>query len=647
PPTPAWPPTDAVPLDVTGLYDAPDPQGLAYGPAFQGLRAAWRDGTARYAEVALPEETETDGYGLHPALLDAVLHALGLDPDDNAGPRLPFGWSGVRLHASDATALRAVLVPAGPDSVAITAVDASGGLVLSVEALTLRPLPAEGAITGAAGAAQNLYRLGWVNHPVPADAEAPDGTVIARVPADGELHDVLAHVLGLVQTWLKEPTGDRLALVTRRAVAVLPGEHLDDLAAASIWGLVRSAQAEHPGQFLLIDTDHTDTDLTPALTLAAGGDEDQIAVRDGGLYLPRISRHVSDGLTEPDGPWRLDVTEQGTLENLALVPDPQTAEPLPPGHVRLSVRAAGLNFRDVLIALGMYPGQAHIGAEGAGIVEEVAPDVTTVAPGDRVMGLFIGGVSPTTVTDHRFLCKMPNGWTFAQAASVPIVYLTAYYGFTDLARLRPGQRVLIHAATGGVGTAATQLAQHLGAEVYGTASPPKWQTLRGQGVDADHIASSRDLTFRDRFQQATNNAGMDVILNSLAREFVDASLELLPEGGHFLEIGKTDIREPDQVTRDHPGVHYLPYDLMDAGADRIHQLFTELHGLFEDGTLAPLPVTAFPLHQAPDAFRHLAQAKHTGKVVLTLRPPLNPNGTVLITGGTGTLGTITAKHLTT
>ncbi|TDD64092.1 type I polyketide synthase, partial [Actinomadura rubrisoli] len=655
PPAPReeWPPPGAEPIDLDGLYERLGESGLGYGPTFRGLRAVWRDGDVLHVEAALPDGTEKAGFGVHPALLDAVLHALGLDPGEER-IRLPFAWSGVRLHAADATVLHATVRPTAPGTVAITALDASGGLVLSVEALTLRPLPAEGAITGAAGAAQNLYRLGWVNHPVAADADAevdvpiPDGIVIAHVPADGELHDVLAHVLDLVQTWLKEPTGDRLALVTRRAVAVLPGEHLDDLAAASIWGLVRSAQAEHPGQFLLIDTDHTDhTDLTPALTLAAGGDEDQIAVRDGGLYLPRISRHVSDGLTEPDEPWRLDVTEQGTLENLALVPDPQADQPLPPGHVRLSVRAAGVNFRDVMIALGMYPGEARIGSEGAGIVLETAPDVTTVKPGDRVMGLFIGGMSPTTVTDHRFLCKIPDGWTFAQAASVPIVYLTAYYGFTDLARLRPGQRVLIHAATGGVGTAATQLAHHLGAEVYGTASPPKWQTLRGQGVHADHIASSRDLTFRDRFQQATNNAGMDVILNSLAREFVNASLDLLPNGGHFLEIGKTDIRDPRDVAHDHPDVSYLPFDLMDAGPDRIHQLLGELYELFEDGTLAPLPVTAFPLHQAPDAFRHLAQAKHTGKVVLTLRPPLDPDGTVLITGGTGTLGTITAKHLIT
>ncbi|OEV06458.1 zinc-binding dehydrogenase, partial [Streptomyces oceani] len=146
------------------------------------------------------------------------------------------------------------------------------------------------------------------------------------------------------------------------------------------------------------------------------------------------------------------------------------------------------------------------------------------------------------------------GWSFAQAASVPIVFLTAYYALVDLGGVRAGERVLVHAAAGGVGSAAVQLGRHLGAEVFGTASVGKWDALRAAGLDEEHIASSRDLDFEDAFLGVTGGRGMDVVLDSLAREFVDASLRLLPRGGRFLEMGKTDIREPEKVAVDHEGV---------------------------------------------------------------------------------------------
>ncbi len=167
------------------------------------------------------------------------------------------------------------------------------------------------------------------------------------------------------------------------------------------------------------------------------------------------------------------------------------------------------------------------------------------------------------MTDHRFLVRMPDGWSFAQAAAMPIAFLTAYHALVELADLRPGQAILIHAATGGVGMAAVQLAQLLGAEVFGTASPGKWATLIGQGVPETHIANSRTLDFESRILAATGGLGVDVVLDSLAGEFVDASLRLLPHGGHFLEMGKTDIRDPEEVAAAHPRVSYRAFDLAD------------------------------------------------------------------------------------
>src|SRR5262249_29565671 len=157
--------------------------------------------------------------------------------------------------------------------------------------------------------------------------------------------------------------------------------------------------------------------------------------------------------------WRLDIPTKGTLEGLTLLAHPDATAPLAPGQVRIAVRAAGLNFRDVLTALGMYPGEAGpLGGEGAGGVLGVSVDVTDFAPGDPVMGVFPSAFGPIAVIDHRFVTRIPAGWSFTQAASVPVVFLTAYYGLVDLAHLEPGERLLVHAAAGGVGMAAVQLA---------------------------------------------------------------------------------------------------------------------------------------------------------------------------------------------
>ena len=320
------------------------------------------------------------------------------------------------------------------------------------------------------------------------------------------------------------------------------------------------------------------------------------------------------------------------------------AEALGPGQVRVGMRAGGLNFRDVLIALGMYPGEASVGGEGAGVVLEVGPEVEGLAVGDRVMGLF-SGLGPVSVTDHRLLARVPEEWSLAQAASAPITFLTAYYGLVDLAGLHSGERVLVHAAAGGVGMAAVQLARHLGAEVFVTASTPKWEALRSLGLDEGHIASSRTPEFEAHFLEQTAGRGMDVVLNSLAAELVDASLELLPNGGRFIEMGRTDIRDADELAEKHPGVTYQAFDLMDAGFERIQEMLGELLTLFERGALEPLPLTVWDIRHAPQAFRFMSQARHVGKNILSLPAPIDPRGTVLITGGTGTLGTLLARHL--
>jgi NADPH:quinone reductase-like Zn-dependent oxidoreductase/acyl carrier protein len=335
------------------------------------------------------------------------------------------------------------------------------------------------------------------------------------------------------------------------------------------------------------------------------------------------------------------------LEDLSIVSSPRASAPLGPQEVRVTVHAAGLNFRDVLIALGHYSGEAEtpIGSEGAGVVLEVGSAVDEVAPGDRVMGLIENAFGPAAVTDSRLLTPIPCDWSFAEAAAVPLVFLTAYFALVDLADLQPGERLLVHSAAGGVGMAALQLGRHLGAEVFATASPSKWRVLREMGLDDAHLASSRELRFREKFLAETGGAGIDVVLDALVREFVDASLELMPNGGSFLEMGKADVRDADRVAGDHPGVRYRAFDLMEAGRERIREMLGELVNLFERGALSLPPIACFDVRRGVEAFRHLKEARHIGKVVLTMPRRLDRKGTVFVTGGTGALGARVARHL--
>src|ERR1700729_3908288 len=213
---------------------------------------------------------------------------------------------------------------------------------------------------------------------------------------------------------------------------------------------------------------------------------------------------------------------------------------------------------------------------------------------------------------------------------------------------RAGQRLLVHAAAGGVGMGAVAIARHLGLEGYAPARPGKWAVLAGMGLDAAHIASSRTAEFESAFLAATGGAGMDIVLDALAGELTDASLRLLPRGGKFVEMGKTDIREPAVIAADYPGVAYRAFDLSEAGPDRLGGILRQVAGLLAAGELAPLPVRAWDVRRAPDAFRFMSQARHTGKIVLTIpADPAAPRpaGTVLVTGGTGTLGGLVARHL--
>jgi acyl transferase domain-containing protein/NADPH:quinone reductase-like Zn-dependent oxidoreductase/short-subunit dehydrogenase/acyl carrier protein len=702
-----WPPQAAseIEFDADSLYERLLERGLEYGPAFHGLRAVWRVGDELFAEVSLPESQrgEAARFGVHPALLDAALHAIAAVAEDQGGLRLPFCWSGMSLHAPGVSTLRVCIARTGADRYSLVLADAAGAHVASVDSLVVREASPEQLCSARNEHGDSLFTMRWSVTPI--DGLAPPGelalvgdspaaalealrasgcsvevhadlpalaqrvaagdsapeavfVVLTGARARGTEVPVAAHAsvrqaLELMQAWLSDErmSASRLVFLTETAVAVRPGDTVNGLTLAAVWGIVRSAQSEHPGRFALVDLDGDDAQWS-VLGAAVSSGEPQLALRAGVAYAPRLARLDADGaiaLAPGSPPWRLQASAGGTFEELSLVPSPAASDPLTPGQVRIGVRAGGLNYRDVMVALDLVSvlGENLVGVEGAGIVLELGAGVEGLAVGDRVMGLLAGGLGPVSTSDQRLLARVPDDWTLAEACSMPVAFATACYALADLAHLTEGEKVLVHAGTGGVGMAAVQLAKQMGAEVFATASPAKWPALSALGLDDAHIASSRTLEFEQRFLEGTAGRGMDVVLNSLTGELLDASLRLLPRGGRFIELGKTDVRDHDEIAERHPGVSYRAFDLMDAGPKRIQGMLVELVELFEAGGLHTSPLAVWDIRRAPEAFRYLGQARHIGKVVLSLPVALDPKGTVLITGGTGTLGAMLARHLVT
>ncbi|MFD0272047.1 type I polyketide synthase, partial [Streptomyces sp. NPDC127106] len=422
----AWPPAGAEAVDLDGLYEGLAAAGFDYGPAFQGLRSAWLHGDAVYAEVSLDEETAgtADWFGLHPALLDATLHAAGLGSlvENTGRGRLPFAWSGVRLHAAGARAVRVRLAPAGRDAVALELADPAGTPVASVESLALREVSPEQIGAAARGARpDSLFQVDWTAVPVtpaPAAEQRPwallgDGhpgldTVGVRYEAHdtlatladpalvcvplspatgaqdlaGAVHAETGRALALLQEWLSHErfADSRLLFLTQGAVAAVPGEGPSDLVHAAVWGLLRSAQSEHPGRIVLADTDGSDASHRALPAVLASG-ESEVAVRDGAVLVPRLARTAVPASDQSAPAWDADGTvlvtgASGSLGGLF-------ARHLVTGH---GVRHLLLVSRRGEAA----EGAAELSAELAGLGAEVAWAACDVADRDALAAVVAG-----------------------------------------------------------------------------------------------------------------------------------------------------------------------------------------------------------------------------------------------------------------
>ena len=443
-----------------------------------------------------------------------------------------------------------------------------------------------------------------------------------------------------------------LWIITERAVATEPGEPVDPVQAA-LWGFGRTVITEQPAlRCRLVDRDGFDDAAhslagllgTPVATNPNSRCDKESTWCRGYCHgrAAAISRYprATDYILEP--------TERGAIDNLHLV---ETHVPPPSaGQVQIRVEAAGLNFRDVLNVLGLYPGDPGRigGGDLSGVVTELGAGVTGFEVGQRVFGFMPGSFATRVNVPAQFLAPVPNGMSAVAAATIPAGALTTRLAF-DWAKVGPGDRVLIHAASGGVGLAAIQMAQQRGATVFATASTYKRATLRKMGVE--HVYDSRSTDFADQILADTGGAGVDVVLNSLTNEgFIDATVRATAQGGRFAEIAKRDIWTPEQMAAARPDIDYEIIALdacIEHEPERTGNLLAEVSDSMASGELEPIAVEVYPLTEAKTAFRRMQQARHIGKIVLQMPKPLQPRDdrSYLITGGLGALGLHTAAHL--
>jgi amino acid adenylation domain-containing protein len=481
-----------------------------------------------------------------------------------------------------------------------------------------------------------------------------------------------AHGLFKLVTGREWPKGrPKMFFLTRGALPAKADDPLPGLASSPLTGFLRVANNEkNEFQWNLIDLDparpeHETRDVCDEIQMSDG--EPEVAYRGCHRHVRRVRRVKRDELpirrrnaVRPDGsvlPYRLQIDKPGILTNLSLN---ETARREPsPDEVEVIVKAGGINFRDVMKALGMYPGHPvdlkWFGDDFSGVVERVGANVTDLKPGDSVVGMAPYCFRSHVTVHRRLVFRKADRISHAEAATLPTVFLTAHYAINELARMRKGESILIHAGTGGVGQAAIQIARHLGLTIFATAgSEEKRALLRDMGVD--HVLDSRSLAFADRIMEITDGRGVDAVLNSLAGDFIPKNFSVLAMFGRYLEIGKVDVYGNSKIglepLRNNISFHVI--DLaqhLQAKPEYVAEMFSELERHFQAGDYRPLPNKVFPITQVVEAFRYMAAGKHIGKNVLDFDVPeilvgpatedghrLSADGAWLITGGASGFG---------
>jgi acyl transferase domain-containing protein/NADPH:quinone reductase-like Zn-dependent oxidoreductase len=484
-------------------------------------------------------------------------------------------------------------------------------------------------------------------------------------------------VVGTLQELIasESDTVPRLWIATRGAASDLGESGESSLAQAPLWGLGRVIVNEFPrARCALVDLGYGGSQVEDADALfeemVSGGGEDEVALRSGQRYVRRFER------TSLDTPWRgrsastgesgfaLECVPRGEFENLRLRQSPRRA----PGEheLEIAVRAAGVNFRDVMQVLNLLPGDQELspplGIECAGVVTRVGPGVTAFGSGDRVVAFAANCLASHVTVEECAVALMPDSLSFEAGATMPAAFVTALFGLVHEANLRPGERVLIHSASGGVGLAAVQVARQLGACIIATAgTAEKREFLEHLGID--RVLNSRSLSFASEVMALTGGEGVDVVLNSLAGEAIPKGLSVLRNKGRFVELGVRDMLQDKplgmSLFRNNVSFYYVDFARVRAEQPELisELLQTTIRGC-ERGIYSPLPFRAMAMDMAPDALRHMAQAQHIGKIVLpvdeqmrSVTPArgtatrLSEHASYLITGGLGGVGLVVARWM--
>ena len=485
--------------------------------------------------------------------------------------------------------------------------------------------------------------------------------------------DHVRHLVRIVRD-LPEAAGEspRLYVITRGAQTVLAGER-PNLEQAGLRGLLRVIGAENPSlRPTQIDVDDETEGTYVARQLLLGMQEDETAFRNAQWYTAHLypsplrpeERYTTVVDHEREG-MRLEIRTPGDLQTMEMTAFERVAPG--PGEIEVAVTASSLNFADVLVAMGRYPsyaGKPQLGIDFAGVVTAVGPNVRTHKVGDHVGGMSPNGCWGTFLTcDADVAVKLPAGLRDDQAAAVSTAAATAWYGLHELARIKPGDKVLIHSATGGVGQAAIAIARLARAEIYATAGThERRELLRRMGIN--NVYDSRSVAFAEQILEDTDGYGVDIVLNSLTGAAQRAGVELLAFGGRFIEIGKKDIYGDTRM-----GLFPFRRNLSFYGVDlalmcmthpaQIRKLLSTVYEMTAEGVLPQPETTHYPLAEAATAIRVMGAAEHTGKLILSIPrtghstvvvPPeqaqvFRPDGAYIVTGGLGGLGLFLAAKM--
>lgn len=502
--------------------------------------------------------------------------------------------------------------------------------------------------------------------------------VLPRDPEPATPDASRAHISSLMEVAKVLAEGERrprFYVITCLAQHVLPDDPVR-LGHAGVRGWLRAIGAEFPD----LHPTQIDVDLQPDTSLLlrqllSGSKEDETALRSTSSYVARLQRRPLDQadrrMVDRDvkqGGLRVEIRVPGDLQTLEIVAFDRRAPGV--GEVEVAVGATSVNFADVMNAFGRYPSYDDrlpgLGLDFAGVVTAVGPGVSTIQPGDRVSGFCNGGSWGTYLTcDARQVVRTPDALTDIEAAAVLTTTATAWYGLQDLARLGPGEKVLIHSATGGVGQAALAIARVAGAEIFATAgSEARREILRASGIS--HVYDSRTPAFAKQIRRDTSGYGVDIVLNSLTGPLQRAGLEALAPGGRFIEIGKKDIYGDTwlELSPFKRNLSFFAVDLAlmcSTAPERLQALLSRVMRLVDERQLSLPDIAAFPLADVGEAIRIVSSAGHTGKLVLTIPKsgcyrlpmaaerctPFRRDGAYIVTGGLGGLGLFLADSMST